>query len=637
VLFQRTIFFKGDKVMTELGGYVGRFLRVDLSQGTLTDERPDEGLLRAFIGGYGLGARMLYERMPANADPLGADNILGLITGPLTGTPAIMASRYCAVAKSPLTGGWGDANSGGEFGPALKFAGYDAVFVRGISPQPMYLLIDDGRATLRPADDLWGLDTVETEETLQARHGPDVRVACIGPAGERQSLISCIINDRGRAAGRSGLGAVMGAKRLKAVAVRGSCKPPVVHPDRVKALRSKYLPAFKDGANAEIMRRYGTPGFTKTLTEIGRTPIKNWGGAYPDDYPNPDVVDGPAVVAYEVKKYACWHCNQACGGIVRWESDGQVFEGHKPEYETLATLGTYCGIQDLKATMSMNETCNRAGLDTISAGATIAFAMECYEHGLFTADQLDGLTLDWGDGEAAAALLQRMVERRGLGELLADGTWRASQALGQGSEAFAIHSGGQELPAHDPRHTLDFGLVYQVSPTPGRHTQGGVGAVDMPPEHRAIYGLDAGPEAGDPLRFHARAYAAVTASSNVLNAAGLCSFGTMTMSPEYVPEFIAAVTGWDLDMAECVRTGERIEVMRHLVGLREGYNPLQTRVAPRAMGRPPQEKGPTAGVTVDVDELRAAYLELLEWHPVTAMPSRSRLAALGLGELVNKG
>ena len=259
--------------MTALGGYVGRFLNVDLSTGELRDEAPDESLLREFIGGYGLGARILYERVPAGADPLGPDNVLGLVTGPLTGTSAVMSTRYCAVAKSPLTGGWGDANSGGEFGPALKFAGYDAIFVSGASEKPVYLFIDDGQAELRPAEDLWGLDVVETEEVLQARHGSDVRVACIGPAGERLALIAAIMNDQARAAGRSGLGAVMGSKRLKAVAVRGDQKPLVVDPDRAKALRKKYLPLFKTGEDAQLMRRYGTPAYLKALACFGRAPI----------------------------------------------------------------------------------------------------------------------------------------------------------------------------------------------------------------------------------------------------------------------------------------------------------------------------------------------------------------------------
>lgn len=616
--------------MIEAGGYAGRFLNVDLSHLALADERPEPTLLREHVGGYGLGARVLYDRVPAGADPLGPDNVLGLVTGPLTGTPALMASRYCAVAKSPLTGGWGDANSGGEFGPVLKFAGYDAVFVRGMAEQPVYLLIEQGRAELRPAGDLWGLDTVETEEALQARHGQDTRVACIGPAGERLSLVSCIINDRGRAAGRSGLGAVMGAKRLKAVAVRGDLKPPVAHPDRVKALRQKHLPAFKEEGGAEILRRYGTAGFTKALMEIGRTPIKNWAGAYPEGYPDPDAVDGPAVIAYEAKKYACWHCNQVCGGWVRWESDGQVHEDHKPEYETLATFGTYCGITDLKAIMTMNEICNRAGFDTISAGATIAFAMECYEKELLSADETNGLQLDWGNGTAAIALLERMVERRGLGDTLADGVKRAARQIGRGSEQFAMHAGGQELPAHDPRHEADFGLVYEISPTPGRHTQGGVGAAAMPPEDAAVLGLNPDLKTEDPVRFHAMAYAAVTAWRNVLNAAGLCHFGAITMGRQYVPDFLSAVTGWEIDMAECLHTGERIEVIRHLFGLREGYNPLHTDVAARAMGRPPLESGPRAGVVVEIEDLKKAYLEQMAWDPSTAMPSPARLVTLGL-------
>ena len=617
-----------------LGGYVGKFLWVDLSTGEIRDETLDEGLLRDYIGGYGLAARILYERMPPGADPLGPDNILGFVTGPLTGTPAIMGSRYVAVAKSPMSGGWGDANSGGYFGPELKFAGYDAVFVRGVSKRPVYLSIEDGKAMLHPADDLWGLDATETEEALQTRHGSKARVACIGPAGERLIHSSCIINDRGRAAGRSGLGMVMGSKRLKAVVVRGSGVPPVADPDRVKALRREYLPMFKTGEDAILMREEGTAAYLKSLAEIGRTPIKNWGGTY-EDFPNADALNGPAVREYLEKKYGCWHCPQICGGIVRWQWGEQTYEGHQPEYETLAALGTYCGIEDLKAVMTMNEMCNRAGLDTISAGAAISFAMECYENSLFTEDQLDGLELTWGNGEAAIALLERIAERRGLGDLLAEGVRDAAQELGRGSETYAIHAGGQELPAHDPRHEEDFGLAYQVSPTPGRHTQGGTGGVDMSDEDKATYGLDPNLEAEDPLRWHALAYTAVMGWKNTLNAAGLCSFGQFTMPPEYVPEFIAAVTGWDFDMAECLKTGERIEVMRLLFGLRQSYNPLNIKVAPRAMGHPPQEAGPTAGTVVDVEELREAYLKHMDWDPVSAMPSRERLAALGLDELVS--
>ena len=620
--------------MPSLGGYVGRILNIDLSHSKIQDEELSEDLLRSFVGGYGLGARLLYERMPAGADPLGPQNILGLVTGPLTGTRALIGSRYCAVAKSPLTGGWGDASAGGAFGPTLKFAGYDAVFATGVSQQPVYLLIDEGEATFRPAEDLWGLDTAATEECLQQRHGTDVRVACIGQAGECQALISCIISDRGRAAGRSGLGAVMGSKRLKAVAVRGGTRPPERDPDRVRELRSEYLPNLREeDTDVEICRRYGTPGYTKALLEVGRTPIRNWKGTYPQDFPHADAVDGPAVVAYETRKYTCWGCPIACGGIVRWEWEGQEFVGHKPEYESLAALGTYLGISDLDAIMTLEEMCNQAGYDTISAGATIGFATECYEHDLLTEDELDGLTLQWGDGESAIELLQRMIERRGLGDLLADGVLQASHRIGRDSDAFAMHAGGQELPAHDPRHEEEFGLVYQMSPTPGRHTQGGVGAAAMAPERKAIYGLD--PSETEPsAQSRAHAYATVTAWKNVLNAAGLCGRGNVIMGPEHVPNFVAAVTGWEFDMAECLEAGERIEVIRHLFGLREGHSPLDTKVAARAMGNPPQRSGPIAGASVDVADLRAAYVQRMDWDPDTGAPSVARLEALGLSDLV---
>jgi aldehyde:ferredoxin oxidoreductase len=300
----------------------------------------------------------------------------------------------------------------------------------------------------------------------------------------------------------------------------------------------------------------------------------------------------------------------------------------------VAALGTYLRISDLDAIMTLEEMCNEASFDTISAGATIAFAMECYERDLLTEDELDGLTLEWGHGESAIALLQRMIERRGLGDVLADGVLRASRRIGRGSEAFAIHAGGQELPAHDPRHTRGFGLVYRVSPTPGRHTQGGPGAGNMSAETRALYGLDPDLANEDPLRAYVESYAAHSAWVNALNAAGLCLSGSVGMGPEHVPNFLSAVTGWSFDMAECLEVGERIEVMRHLFGLREGYNPLETQVTPRAMGRPPQETGPTAGTVVDMDEELSAYLTYRDWDPESGRPSEARLTALGLSSLV---
>lgn len=617
------------------GGYVGRVLFVNLSTGDIEQQQATASQLRKFVGGYGLGVEVLYGRIPADADPLGPENMLGFVTGPLTGTPALLGTRYAVVGKSPLTGGWGDANSGGEFGPYLKFSGYDAVFFRGVAERPVYLLIDDGKAELRPAEKLWGADATITETELRLRHGDGTRAACIGPAGEKRSLISCIVNDTGRAAGRSGLGAVMGAKNLKAIAAKGGRKPPLANIAALDKLRDKYLARYTEkDSPAQHFRRYGTTGLLKALVEIGRTPLLNFRGSYPTDFGDSDALDGPSHLPFVTSRYACWTCPQACGAIVEWMGSDGPSRGHRPEYETLAALGTYCGIESLTQVMQMNDMCNRAGLDTISAGATIAFAMECYENGILKESDLDGLSLVWGAGVAAIELLQWMIDRRGIGDVLADGVACACGALGKASEEFAMHAGGQEIPAHDPRHLQTLGLQYQISPTPGRHTQGGGLIGELPPAQLEPLGFDPALRETDRLLYDALGYQALTAWINVLNAAGLCVFGMSTMGFMWLPEFLSAVTGWDVDMEECLLTGERIEVMRHIFGLKHGYRPLETAVAARAMGHPPLSDGPTKGVVVDVTELRRKYFEVMEWDEGTAQPSRRRLEVLGLTDVV---
>ena len=616
------------------GGCNGNYLLVDLSAGTIEEHPIPPELYRAYIGGYGLGARLLHDLMTPGADPLGPDNVLGFVCGPLTGTSPFLGSRYIVVGKSPLTGGWGDANSGGTFGPELKFAGFDAVFVRGAASKPVYLWIEDGKAELLSAADLWGLDAIETDDALQARHGKGVHVASIGPAGERLSLISCIINDRGRAAGRSGLGAVMGAKRLKAIAVRGSHKPEPASQEAFDALRKKYLPNFHERTEAQMLNKYGTTGSINALVKIARSPIRNWAGT-PEEYPGPESFERDNMLTYQHKKYGCYRCNLACGGIMRWELDGVQYEGHKPEYETMALAGSNLELTDIREVMVLNEMCNRAGLDTISAGAVIGFAMECYAHGLISAADLDGHELTWGNGRAASALLQRIIDRRGIGDLLADGVMRAAQELGRGSETYAIHAGGQELPAHDPRQMSDFGLAYQISPTPGRHTQGGVGAFQKEDDELQRLGIDPKLRDEQPTHFHARAYAAGMALNNVINAAGLCSFLFWGGIPDetVVLDFINAVTGWEMSMQEILQAGERIENMRLLFGLREGYSPVSTRVVPRAMGYPPLQNGPTVGVSLDLSDLRSEYLRLMNWDAETGQPDPARLAELGMSDV----
>lgn len=581
------------------GGYVGKILFVDLSNGEMVEERPEEQLLRDFIGGHGLGAKIIYDRQRPGVDPLGPENTLGFLTGPLTGTPALLGCRYVVVGKSPLTNTWGDANSGGYFGPHLKFAGFDGVFFTGSSPRPVYLWIDEAKAELRDASKLWGKDTCETEDLIRSELGQKIEVACIGPAGEKGSLISCIINNKGRAAGRSGLGAVMGSKRLKAIAVRGTMRVPLADGERVRQLRRAYLRSLV-GPDIETLKKYGQCGFTYDNIVIGGAPIKNWAGAYPDDFPDVESISGPNVTKYQVKKYACWRCPIACGGIVTVRSGPFATEGHKPEYETLAAAGAMCLNDNVESIIKINDICNRYGLDSISAPATVAFAMECYENGLITTEDLDGMDLTWGNAEAIVAMVEKIGKREGFGEILADGVKAAAAKIGKGAERYAIHIQGQELPMPDPRCIPALVVAYQMLPTPARHTQG-----------------------SDAVSAKLMA---------MLNALGVCI--NAPGEPEEMVKFVAAATGWDFTMEECLRTGERIVNMRHAFNLREGLNPLEYEVPGRAFGRPPLQAGPLAGITVDVETKVKEYLEEMDWDPVTTKPSQAKLAQLGLEYLV---
>ena len=356
------------------GGYMGdgsaKVLFVDLSTGEMKDELFGEEIIGKFLGGYGLGAKIMYDRQKPGVDALGPENMLGFLTGPLTGTPAIIGSRYVVVGKSPLTDSWGDANSGGYFGPNLKFAGYDGVFFTGQSEKPVYLLIDEGKAELVDAGELWGKDSSDTEDMLKEKHGSKTNIACIGQSGEALSLISCIMNDKGRAAGRSGLGAVMGSKKLKAVAVKGSLKVPMADEAAAKELRRKYIPKINVGF-ADILKEYGTAGLPATASETGDSPAKNWGDAGSEVFPNSGAISDDAVMEYQERKWACWQCPIACGGHMKVTKGPFAVEGHKPEYETLASFGTMCLNDNLESIIKLNDICNRAGLDTISAGCAI--------------------------------------------------------------------------------------------------------------------------------------------------------------------------------------------------------------------------------------------------------------------------
>jgi aldehyde:ferredoxin oxidoreductase len=614
-------------------GYMGNLLNVHLAEGKISDEKLSDELCNKYVGGYGLGAKLLYDRIPAGADPLGPDNILGILTGPLTGTPAVIGSRFVVVAKSPKTaGGWGDANCGGYFGPHLKFAGYDGILFYGISVKLVYLFIDEGKAELLDAADLEGMGVSPLEDLLKKRHGADCEVCSIGPAGEKLALTACIMNDKERAAGRSGLGAVMGSKKIKAVVVKGKLKVPLHDEAGMKDLKKKILKQAT--GDYQAFNKYGTAGFTHDAVVSGDGPVKNWGGAGTSDFPSERArkISDDAVIGVEgYKPYGCWRCPIACGGRMSQKSGKFALEfndgvGHKPEYETLALYGSSLLNDDLSSIIKVNEICNNLGLDTIAAGATIGYAIECYENGLLSKEQTDGMELTWGNAEAIVALTEKMGQREGLGDILADGVAAAWEKFGKIGTEYAVHVQGEEMPAHDPKFIPGLATTYLVTATPARHTQGG--ELLIPP------GFDEPEPDKYTYSGHSDIHSKLVAIHEVVNAAGLCMFGTLCYPIQALPEQLSAATGQDYDMEKIYEVGMRIYTMRHAFNLREGLNPLTRNVPGRMIGDPPLKEGNVRDVTVDYKLLIKEFLEQIGWDTATTVPGDQTLRKLKLEFLI---
>ena len=645
-------------------GYIGKILTVDLSKKELSEENIPDEVYEHYLSGMGLAARILYSRIPAGADPLGPDNILGFVSGLLTGTGSLFSGRWMVVGKSPLTGGWGDANCGGNFSPAIKRCGYDGIFFTGISEKPVYLYVKNGKAELRDASHLWGKDAVEAEETLIRESGTQARVAVIGPAGEKLSLISGISNDKGRIAARSGLGAVMGAKKLKAVVLDGRKRISVNNRDEIKQLSRmcnrwvQFQPPFIAGPMSAYMgilmrilptqmamdgliykillKKWGTSSMNQMSVEMGDSPIRNWKGSSSDwgiekSLPvNPD-----AIIQSEKVKYHCYSCPLGCGGIC--STKGKYVETHKPEYESILALGGLCMNRDPDSIFYLNELLNRAGMDTISAGGTVAFAIECYEAGILTKEDTGGLELTWGNTPAIIALIEKMVRREGIGDILADGSKAAARRIGKGAGRYAMHAGGQELPMHDGRNDPGFSLHYSVEATPGRHTLGAQLYYEMFQLWKKVKGL---PRAKF-LYFKDRKYvaeeekaimaAACSKFMNVVNGAGVCMFGTF-LGAKRIPVFdwINAAAGWNKTPEEYLEIGERIQTLKQLFNIKHGIDPKSFKVNDRVLGKPPQEEGANKGRTIDVEKLAAGYWTQFGWNHETGKPTTECIARLGI-------
>jgi aldehyde:ferredoxin oxidoreductase len=612
-------------------GYMGKMLFADLSKHELKDEILDERLCRQFIGGYGIGARVLFSRQKAGVDPLGPDNILGILTGPFTGTQALSGTKHTVVGKSPLTGGWGDANSGGYFGAFLKYAGYDALFFLGVSEKPVYLFIDNGKAELRDATHLWGKDTRQTEEILKSELGKDVEVACIGPSGEKLSHIAAVLS-KNRTAARSGLGAVMGSKKLKAVAVKGKMKVPVADEEKTKELRKKWQAEL--GGHIVWLKPFGTPFLVDIGVQSGDSPVKNWAGVGVIDFPDFQTLAKEYVMERMDKKFACYMCPIGCGGYMKAGTGEYKYPAgaRKPEYETTAMFGTNCLNNNLESIIKAGDICDRYGIDTISAGAAIAMAIEGYEKGLITKSDTDGIELTWGNHKSIVAMTEKLVNREGFGDVLADGVKVAAERLGKGTEQYAIHVGGQELPAHDPKHSFHYATSYRMDPTPGRHFVGS--ELSDAPGHPA--GLL---PKFDFNSFSGRAEARRIGSNfhQTVVCTGMCLFVYWAFpNVDPIAEFMRAITGWDVTDEELLTTGERILNMRQAFNIREGLNPLEYKMPGRVVGKPPLKEGPVAGVTVDEETMIKEYLTTMDWDLKTARPNKKKLMELGLTDVAQE-
>ncbi len=604
-------------------GFFGKILWVDLTSETFKEEELSEQIYRQYIGGFGLATKLIYENMPPKTDALSPESVFGFFPGLLTGTVAPLTGRFMVAGKSPLTKTWGDSNCGGYFGPEIKKCGYNAILIKGMAKSPKYITIIEEDKQILDASDLWGLDVVQTEDKLKAKYGR-VQIASIGQSGEKLSLISGIVNDKARIAGRSGFGAVMGSKKLKAIVLKGERKIEVADRDALIQHTKEYNEGINN-ATAGAIESYRTLGTTMgndIYFQIGDTPCKNWGGTK-EEFPPERLskISGVEIDKYKQKPYGCFSCPVRCGAIMK-VPEVDLEETHRPEYEPCARFGHLLLNADLMSIFKANDLCNRAGIDTISAGATIAFAIECYENNLISKDDTDGLELTWGNSESIIMLLIKMINREGIGDLLADGSKIAAEKLDKGSE-YAMHSLGQELGMHSPKHYKNMGTTFAFDPTPGKHTTASLdifvaGPIIKP--NGLFEGITLPRRFKRPGEDRSEAEKIITAIMQFTHSLGLCEF-VYYFQKYPLLEIVKAVVGWDITIEEAIKTGCRIQTLRQAFTLREGIDIIKNRIPERT-------------VTVDYLEDYKGYCSKMGWNPETGYPLKETLTDLNLDFVV---
>jgi aldehyde:ferredoxin oxidoreductase len=594
-------------------GYCGRVLRINLSDRSYKVEDLDLGLAGKYLGGRGLASRMLYNEIDPKVDPFSPENKIFFATGPLTGTPTTTGGRYMVVTKSPLSDTIASSNSGGYWGAELKSAGYDMIVVEGRADSPVYITIEDDKVEIKDASHLWGKVVSETTKAIEQEMPPKTRVLAIGPAGEKLSRIACVMNDYYRAAGRSGVGAVMGSKNLKAIAVKGSGSPKIHDAEALREVVSRCTRKIREhGVTGQGLPNYGTAVLVNIINENGAFPTRNFQTGY---FEGAEKISGETLAEkYLVKRDPCYRCPIACGRYCKTDE----VEGGGPEYETIWAFGADCGVDDLEAIIKANFWCNELGLDTISAGTTIAAAMELYEKGYIKDDELGGVSLKFGDKEAIVEWTKKMGYREGFGDKLAEGSYRLATMYG--APEFSMSVKKLELPAYDPRGVQGHGLQYATANRGGCHVRGYM----ISPE---ILGV---PEKLDRLSIEGKAqwvklFQDLTAA---IDSLGMCLFTSFALDAADYVEIYNAATGSGITKEQLLEAGERIWNLERMFNIKAGVEPKEDTL-PRRLLEVPMPEGPTKGYVHQLDKMLPEYYRLRGWDE-NGNPTEETLRKLGV-------
>jgi len=601
----------------------GKILRIDMTSESFKEEETDEATCRKFLGGRGLGAKILYDELAAGTDPFSAENIVVIATGPLTGTKTPSSGRHVVISKSPATGGMTFSSSGGTWAVEFRKTGYDLIVLKGKAEKPTYLWISDGVVEFRDASKFWGKQVIEADDGIRAETDEEAKVLQIGIAGEKKSYMAAILNEKYRAAGRTGLGAVLGSKNLKAIAVKGTKEIEVANSIAMRRAADKAMKIILENAVTKedgALHTYGTAVLTNIMNGLGIYPTRNFQtGVFADA----EKISGESMAeTIFVKRTACFECPMECGRWIKIDKGKYAgIEGESLEYETTWAFGGQCGVSELDALAKANYVCNEYGVDTISCGNTIGFAMELFERGILTKGDI-GFELNFGDADAMVRMTELIAKREGFGDVLADGTVKAAEKIGKGSDYYTMQVKGLELPAYDPRGAMGIGLNFATGNRGGCHVTGYTIAAEAVGAPLKVDPLDASDDKVDLTILFQNFTAAVDSAVN-------CLFLSFAVGAEVWAEMIAGVAGWDgYDVEEFLKTGERIYALERIFNKREGFG-RKDDTLPERLIKEPMPDGPAKGNVHPLDELLKVYYDK-RGYDHEGHPTEEKLKELGL-------